>query len=135
MSTRFWHGFADMHTVKDAELVFRSGDGVWLEAVDGRHFLDATAALWYCAVGYGRKSIAEAIAALGANREQLSWMSRACRRRIRAAFSIERLAQEFSFHYARLIGQVSLAGASHARAPSPRGRSESRRETPEKLKD
>ena len=51
MPTRFWHGFADMHTVKDAELVFRSADGVWLESVDGRRFLDATAALWYCAVG------------------------------------------------------------------------------------
>jgi glycosyltransferase involved in cell wall biosynthesis len=81
------------------------------------------------------KAIAEALAILAGDREKLSWMSRACRRRIRAAFSIERLAQEFSFHYARLIGQVSLAGASHARAPSPRGRSESRRETPEKLKD
>ncbi len=62
MQTRFWHGFADMHTVKDAELVFRSGEGVWLEAVDGRRFLDATAALWYCAVGYGRRPIAEAVA-------------------------------------------------------------------------
>jgi len=58
----FWHGFADMHLVKDAELVFRSGDGVWLEAVDGRRFLDATAALWYCAVGFGRREIADAVA-------------------------------------------------------------------------
>jgi len=62
MSTTFWHGFADMHQVKDAELVFRSGDGVWIEAVDGRRFLDATAGLWYCAVGYGRRQIAEAVA-------------------------------------------------------------------------
>jgi putrescine aminotransferase len=61
-STRFWHGFADMHLVKDAELVFRSGEGVWLESVDGRRFLDATAALWYCAVGYGRQEIADAVA-------------------------------------------------------------------------
>ena len=58
----FWHGFADMHTVKDAELVFRSGEGVWLESVDGRRFLDSTAALWYCAVGYGRDAIADAVA-------------------------------------------------------------------------
>ncbi len=65
-STRFWHGFADMHVVKDAEIVFRSGDGVWLESVDGKRFLDATAALWYCAVGYGRQEIADAVA------EQLS---------------------------------------------------------------
>ncbi len=62
MSTRFWHGFADMHLVKDTELVFRSGEGVWLESIDGRRFLDATAALWYCAVGYGRRSIADAVA-------------------------------------------------------------------------
>ncbi len=61
-STRFWHGFADMHVVKDAEVVFRSGKGVWLESVDGRRYLDATAALWYCAVGYGRREIADAVA-------------------------------------------------------------------------
>ena len=61
-STRFWHGFADMHAVKDAEIVFRSGEGVWLESVDGRRFLDATAALWYCAVGFGRPEIADAVA-------------------------------------------------------------------------
>lgn len=62
MTTSFWHGFADMHLVKDAELVFRSGEGVWLESVDGRRFIDATAALWYCAVGYGSQSIADAVA-------------------------------------------------------------------------
>ena len=61
-STRFWHGFADMHLIKDAEVVFRSGEGVWLESVDGRRYLDATAALWYCAVGYGRREIADAVA-------------------------------------------------------------------------
>jgi glycosyltransferase involved in cell wall biosynthesis len=81
------------------------------------------------------KAIAEALAILAGDREKLSWMSRACRRRIRAAFSIERLAHEFSYQYARLIGQVALAGAGQARAPAPRGQSESRRETPEKLKD
>lgn len=61
-STTFWHGFADMHLVKDAEIVFRSADGVWLEAVDGRRFLDTTAGLWYCMVGYGRRAIADAVA-------------------------------------------------------------------------
>jgi len=78
------------------------------------------------------KAIAEALAILAGDREKLSWMSRACRRRIRAAFSIERLAQELSFHYARLIGHVALAGAGHARTPARRT-SESRRETPERL--
>jgi putrescine aminotransferase len=62
MTTTFWHGFADMHLIKDAELVMRSGDGVWLESTDGRRFIDATAALWYCAVGYGRREIADAVA-------------------------------------------------------------------------
>lgn len=61
-SSTFWHGFADMHLVKDAEVVIRSADGVWLETVDGRRLLDATAALWYCAVGYGRREIADAVA-------------------------------------------------------------------------
>jgi len=78
------------------------------------------------------KAIAEALAILAGDREKLSWMSRACRRRIRAAFSIERLAQELSYHYARLIGHVALAGAGHERAPA-RPTSESRRETPERL--
>jgi adenosylmethionine-8-amino-7-oxononanoate aminotransferase len=62
-TSKFWHGFADMHLVKDAELVFRSAQGVWLETVDGRRLLDSTAALWYCAVGYGRQAIADAVAA------------------------------------------------------------------------
>ncbi|MEJ7697523.1 MAG: aminotransferase class III-fold pyridoxal phosphate-dependent enzyme [Candidatus Limnocylindrales bacterium] len=33
-----------------------------MESVDGRRYLDATAALWYCAVGYGRREIADAVA-------------------------------------------------------------------------
>jgi adenosylmethionine-8-amino-7-oxononanoate aminotransferase len=58
----FWHGFADMHTVAEAKVVIRSADGVWLEDVNGRRYLDATAALWYCNVGYGRRAIADAVA-------------------------------------------------------------------------
>ncbi len=61
--TRFWHGFADMHDVATHEVVFRRGDGAWIEDVDGRRYLDATAGLWYCAVGYGRREIADAAAA------------------------------------------------------------------------
>jgi putrescine aminotransferase len=61
--SRFWHGFADMHTVKDAEVVFRAADGLWLEATDGRRYIDATAGLWYCNVGYGRQEIADAVGA------------------------------------------------------------------------
>jgi glycosyltransferase involved in cell wall biosynthesis len=79
------------------------------------------------------KAIAEAIAILAGDREKLSWMSRACRRRVRAAFSIERLAQEFSYHYARLVGNVSLAGTG-SRPSAPARNSEPLR-APEKLED
>lgn len=60
------------------------------------------------------KAIAEALAVLAGDRERLSWMSRACRRRIRAAFSIERLAAELGLQYARLCGGVVMAGAGQA---------------------
>jgi putrescine aminotransferase len=60
--SRFWHGFADMHTTATAEVVIRSGEGVWLEDTAGNRYLDATAALWYCNVGYGRRAIADAVA-------------------------------------------------------------------------
>ena len=62
MSTSFWHGFADMHAVKDAELVIREGDGIWVTDVAGRRYLDATAGLWYANVGFGRGEIADAVA-------------------------------------------------------------------------
>ena len=60
--TRYWHGFADMHGVRSNEIVFRSAEGVWIEDVAGRRYLDATAGLWYCNVGYGRRAIADAAA-------------------------------------------------------------------------
>jgi adenosylmethionine-8-amino-7-oxononanoate aminotransferase len=62
--TRFWHPVADMHAVSTAgELMLDRGEGVhvWDEA--GNRYLDATAALWYCNVGYGRDEIADAAAA------------------------------------------------------------------------
>jgi adenosylmethionine-8-amino-7-oxononanoate aminotransferase len=63
LSTSFWHGFADMHVVKDAELVIREGDGAWVTDVAGNRYLDATAALWYANAGFGRAEIADAVAA------------------------------------------------------------------------
>jgi glycosyltransferase involved in cell wall biosynthesis len=48
------------------------------------------------------KDMANALAVLAADRERISWMSRACRRRIRAAFAIERVASEFSEMYRRI---------------------------------
>lgn len=62
MTTSYWHGFADMHGVKDNEVVFRSGQGCWIEDTAGRRYLDATAALWYMSLGFGRSEIANAAA-------------------------------------------------------------------------
>jgi len=62
MSTRYWHPFADMHTVKDHEIVLVRGEGCWIEDDEGRRYLDATAGLWYCNVGHGRQAIADAAA-------------------------------------------------------------------------
>jgi putrescine---pyruvate transaminase len=61
--TSFWHGFADMGAVDGHEFVVARGEGcyVWDEA--GRRYLDGTASLWYANVGYGRREIADAVAA------------------------------------------------------------------------
>ena len=62
--TAFWHAFADMHAVGTVgELVVDRGEGVHVWDEDGRRYLDATAALWYCNVGYGRDEIADAVQA------------------------------------------------------------------------
>jgi putrescine aminotransferase len=58
---RFWHSFADMAAVGSAgELVIDRGEGVHIWDETGRRYLDATAGLWYCNVGYGRAEIAGA---------------------------------------------------------------------------
>jgi putrescine aminotransferase len=62
MTTTFWHGFADMHVIKDREVVITKGDGAVITDSNGRDYIDATAALWYCNAGYGRKEIADAVA-------------------------------------------------------------------------
>jgi adenosylmethionine-8-amino-7-oxononanoate aminotransferase len=62
MTTRFWHGFADMHAIKDKEVVIASGDGAVITDTNGKDYIDATAALWFCNVGYGRREIADAVA-------------------------------------------------------------------------
>ncbi|HXF71812.1 MAG TPA: aminotransferase class III-fold pyridoxal phosphate-dependent enzyme [Actinomycetota bacterium] len=59
-----WHPFSDLAQVeREGELVIERGEGVhvWDEA--GRRYLDATASLWYCNVGYGREEIVRAAAA------------------------------------------------------------------------
>ena len=49
-----------MSVVDGHELVIVSGEGARLRSADGREFLDATAALWFNNVGYGRTEIADA---------------------------------------------------------------------------
>jgi glycosyltransferase involved in cell wall biosynthesis len=56
-------------------------------------------------------AIGAALAQLSADRERLSWMSRACRKRVLAAYSIERLARELALHYRALAGGLAVAGA------------------------
>jgi adenosylmethionine-8-amino-7-oxononanoate aminotransferase len=61
---RFWHSFADMSAIQESgELVMDRGDGVHVWDEDGRRYIDATAGLWYCNVGFGRAEIADAAAA------------------------------------------------------------------------
>jgi len=61
--TRFWHPFADMAKVAaQGELRLVRGQGVRVYDEHGREYLDSTAALWYCMVGYGREEIAAAAA-------------------------------------------------------------------------
>jgi hypothetical protein len=81
------------------------------------------------------KAIAEALAVLAGDRERLSWMSRACRRRIRAAFSIDRLAQELALVYASLSGEPSVAGVGIPSVATRRGTAAARRPAAERLKD
>jgi len=57
-----WHGFADMAAVeRDGEFVITRGEGAYVFDDAGRRYLDATAGLWFCNVGYGRVEIAAAV--------------------------------------------------------------------------
>jgi adenosylmethionine-8-amino-7-oxononanoate aminotransferase len=59
---RLWHPFADMAAiVRDGEFVITRGDGAYVFDESGRRYLDATAGLWFCNVGYGRAEIATAV--------------------------------------------------------------------------
>ncbi|MFT3863813.1 MAG: aspartate aminotransferase family protein [Solirubrobacterales bacterium] len=55
-----WHPFADMSKVGGHELVIARGEGAWVFDEDGKRYLDASAALWYCNAGHGREAFAEA---------------------------------------------------------------------------
>ena len=60
-TTALWHPFANMAQVAGEELVIVSGQGCEVVDRERRTYLDATAALWYCNVGYGRAEIASAV--------------------------------------------------------------------------
>ncbi len=62
MSGAFWHPFAAMGAVAGKELVIERGEDVWVWDAEGNRLLDATASLWYCNVGHGRREIADAVA-------------------------------------------------------------------------
>jgi putrescine aminotransferase len=59
-TTRLWHGFSNMAEVSKREFVLKRGRGVWVWDIDGNRYLDATASLWYCFVGYGRSELVRA---------------------------------------------------------------------------
>jgi putrescine aminotransferase len=64
MTQTYWHPFADMAAiVSGEELVLDRGDGCYVWDVGGTRYLDATASLWYCNVGWGRTEIGDAAAA------------------------------------------------------------------------
>ncbi len=56
----FWHPFSDMRTVSQERVVIERGDGVWIWDSEGKRYLDGTAGLWYCFVGYGREELIDA---------------------------------------------------------------------------
>ncbi|MEZ5078946.1 MAG: aspartate aminotransferase family protein [Solirubrobacterales bacterium] len=63
MISAFWHPFADMSVSGSRRVVLQRGEGchVWDES--GTKYLDATAALWFCNVGYGRRDLVDRAAA------------------------------------------------------------------------
>ena len=62
-TTAFWHPFADMGAVSNAELVIERGEGVYVFDADGKRYLDGTASLWYANLGHGRADVTRAVAA------------------------------------------------------------------------
>jgi putrescine---pyruvate transaminase len=60
-ATSFWHPFANMAEVSGREIVLTRASGCEVFDREGRSYLDATAGLWYCNVGYGRQEIAAAV--------------------------------------------------------------------------
>jgi putrescine---pyruvate transaminase len=59
----FWHPFADMASVeRHGELVLARAEGPYVWDSTGKRYIDATAGLWFCNVGFGRQELADAAA-------------------------------------------------------------------------
>ncbi len=61
MTGSFLHPFAS--PARDNFITLSRGEGAVVWDTDGNEYLDAMASLWYCAIGHGRKEMADAIAA------------------------------------------------------------------------
>lgn len=81
------------------------------------------------------RAIAQALVNVNGDREAITWMSRACRRRIQAAYSIDRLAAELSMHYGALVDGLAPAGASALPLAANRPVKPSHNAVPAKLRD
>ena len=61
------HPFTDNSALaKKGARIMKSAKGVWLTDTEGHRIIDGMAGLWCVNIGYGRKELAAAAAALGA---------------------------------------------------------------------
>lgn len=58
---RFLHPFAK--PTRERFVTIARGEGALVWDADGKEYVDAMASLWYCSAGYGRREIADAVAA------------------------------------------------------------------------
>lgn len=57
----FWMPFTPNRAFKKNPKIYTKAEGMMMTLADGREILDATAGLWCCNAGHGRKEIAEAV--------------------------------------------------------------------------
>ncbi|MCU1368054.1 MAG: aminotransferase, partial [Ilumatobacteraceae bacterium] len=60
MPSAFLHPFAS--PLREKFITVARGEGALLWDADGKEMIDGMASLWYCAIGHGRKEMAEAVA-------------------------------------------------------------------------
>ena len=59
MPSAFLHPFAS--TTRESFIRIVRGDGALLWDADGQELIDGMASLWYCAIGHGRREMADAV--------------------------------------------------------------------------